>query len=375
MTNKPSHGSYEILTNPNFRGFYLFSNQMKKIIQLDGQHGGGQILRSALSLSMITGTPFRIKNIRGRRPKPGLMRQHLTCVTAAAEISSATVDGAELHSTELVFRPGAVKPGDYTFRIGTAGSSTLLFQTLLPALMLSNQKSTAELHGGTHNPMAPSADFIDRSFLPQLREMGVATDFQCLRYGFAPAGGGIIHATIQPTEKLNPLTILERGKEINQHVECLLGNIHHKVGKNEIATVKKAFDWSDDCYHIKETDNLDGSGNALSLEVAFQHTTLHITALGKFGKSAGKVASDGVKTVQTFLKSSAAVSTHLADQLILPLSLATHQTGQKSQIKTVALTNHLKTNIQIIEQFLSVSFELDETTPGGLIISIYSQLQ
>ena len=143
-----------------------------KPIQLDGTTGGGQMLRTALSLAMVTGQPFRMTNIRGKRPKPGLMRQHLTCVKAACEISGGTADGAEIGSTELVFRAGKLKGGNYQFAIGTAGSTGLLFQTLLPALLHADGPSTLRLEGGTHNPMAPPFEFLDRVFLPALRRMG-----------------------------------------------------------------------------------------------------------------------------------------------------------------------------------------------------------
>jgi len=142
------------------------------MIQLNGQNGGGQILRTALSLSMVTGQPFHLKNIRSKRPKPGLMRQHLTCVKASAEVCDATTDGAELHSRELIFYPNSIKSGDYTFKIGTAGSTTLVGQTLLPALWQADNSSTLTIEGGTHNSMAPPSDFISRIFLPEVKKLG-----------------------------------------------------------------------------------------------------------------------------------------------------------------------------------------------------------
>ncbi len=131
----------------------------KDLIELDGSEGGGQILRSALSLSMTSGQPLRIRNIRGRRSRPGLLRQHLTAVRAAAEICAAEVEGAELGSRELAFRPGAIRAGDYAFAIGSAGSCSLVLQTLLPALLAANGESRVRISGGTHNPLAPPADF------------------------------------------------------------------------------------------------------------------------------------------------------------------------------------------------------------------------
>lgn len=159
---------------------------MKRMIALDGAQGegGGQILRSALSLSMITGQPFTITGIRAGRAKPGLLRQHLTAVKAAKEICRATVEGAELGSQRLIFRPGTVRGGDYRFAIGSAGSSTLVLQTVLPALWFADGPSRVEVSGGTDNPSAPPADFIRRVLEPLLAKIGVHQQTTLLRHGF-----------------------------------------------------------------------------------------------------------------------------------------------------------------------------------------------
>jgi RNA 3'-terminal phosphate cyclase (ATP) len=136
-------------------------------------------------------------NIRGKRPRPGLMRQHLTCVKAACEISGGTADGAEIGSTELVFRAGKIRAGDYHFAIGTAGSTGLLFQTLLPALWQAAGPSTLKLEGGTHNPLAPPFDFLDRVFLPALKKASVEASITLHTAGFAPAGGGVVECRIE----------------------------------------------------------------------------------------------------------------------------------------------------------------------------------
>jgi len=162
------------------------------MIELDGSvgEGGGQILRTSLSLAMCTGQAFTLDRIRARRSKPGLMRQHLTCVQAAAKVSGAAVRGAEPGSTTLVFEPGPVKAGDYEFSVGTAGSCTLVLQTLWPALMLAGSPSRLKLSGGTHNPMAPPFHFLERCYAPLLRRLGAGSDLDLRRLGFYPAGGG-----------------------------------------------------------------------------------------------------------------------------------------------------------------------------------------
>lgn len=163
------------------------------------------MLRTALSLSMITGQAFRMTGIRGKRSRPGLLRQHLTAVRAAAEICGAEIHGAELNSTAIEFRPGAVKAGEYSFAIGTAGSTMLVLQTLLPALLQAHGPSTVRITGGTHNPAAPPFDFIEQAWLPLIRRMGAQVELALIKHGFVPCGGGQIEATIRPST-LKPLS-------------------------------------------------------------------------------------------------------------------------------------------------------------------------
>ncbi len=179
------------------------------MIEIDGSagEGGGQIVRSALGLSLVTGKPFTITRIRAGRKKPGLMRQHLTAVRAAAEIGSAEVFGDEIGSENLTFVPGKVRGGDYTFSIGTAGSCTLVFQAILPVLLTVKEPAKLVLEGGTHNQYAPPFDFLQRSFLPILGKMGADVSVELVRPGFFPAGGGRVEFSITPPERLTPVSI------------------------------------------------------------------------------------------------------------------------------------------------------------------------
>ena len=183
------------------------------IITIDGARGegGGQILRTALSLSVATGRPLRIGNIRAKRTKPGLMRQHLTAVRAAQSVSGARVQGAELGSTALTFEPDGVRGGDYHFAVGTAGSATLVAQTVLPALMLADRPAHLVLEGGTHNPHAPPFEFLERAFLPLVRRMGVGLQARLERPGFVPAGGGRFILDVTLAGDLRLIEILDRG--------------------------------------------------------------------------------------------------------------------------------------------------------------------
>ena len=170
------------------------------MLRIDGSEGegGGQVLRSALALSVVTGTPVAIDGIRARRKKPGLQRQHLTAVQAAARIGCAEVEGAQLGSGSIVFSPHGCVGGHHEFAIGTAGSTTLVLQTILPALWAADGPSTVRLKGGTHNPMSPPFDFLERSFAGAMARMGAGLELQLHRHGFFPAGGGEITATVTP---------------------------------------------------------------------------------------------------------------------------------------------------------------------------------
>ena len=209
------------------------------MIEIDGSQGegGGQVLRTSLALSMVSGSPFRIQNIRAGRKKPGLMRQHLTSVNAAAEVCQARVQGNELGSLELEFFPGTVRPGNYHFSVGTAGSTTLVCQTVLPALMTASAPSTLTLEGGTHNPFAPPFDFLERVFAPVVETMGPKIDLMIERYGFYPAGGGKVQLRIEPVESLAPIDLTERGEIISKKGEVLYAHLPHDIAVRELKVI------------------------------------------------------------------------------------------------------------------------------------------
>ncbi len=186
------------------------------VLEIDGAkgEGGGQVLRTALSLSMVTGTPFRISNIRVNRENPGMMAQHLTAVKAAKAVSNAKVEGMREGSTELTFEPGVIGNGRYFYSVGTAGSTSLVLQTILPALMLAPGPSEITLEGGTHNPFAPPYDFLALTYLPALARMGPVVQATLERHGFYPAGGGRMKVDVQPVEELQGFELLERGDHV-----------------------------------------------------------------------------------------------------------------------------------------------------------------
>src|SRR5271170_6390646 len=215
------------------------------MIEIDGSEGegGGQILRSALSLSMCTDQPFRLKNIRAKREKPGLMRQHLTALLAAAAICDASVTGADVGSGEITFRPGRVKPGDYQFAIGTAGSCTLVLQTLLPPLLTAAVPSAVRITGGTHNKASPPVDFLQRTYLPLVERMGPKVQLELVRHGFYPRGGGEILARVTPSARLSSLSLLERGARNGGYAEAHIAGIPMHVASRELEIVGKMLNW------------------------------------------------------------------------------------------------------------------------------------
>lgn len=311
-------------------------------LELDGSHGegGGQILRTALSLSMITGTPFRIERIRAGRKKPGLLRQHLTAVKAATEICGAEVSDAEPGSQTLHFKPGKIRGGDYRFAIGTAGSCTLVLQTLLPALWFAERESTLLVSGGTHNPAAPPADFLIRSWLPLLRTMGVDMDIELLRHGFYPAGGGEIRARVAPLAEWRPLHLEERGALLSTRAIGVVAGVPGDVAKREVERTSAQLGPLDE--EIRMLPAREGPGNVLLIELAYQAVCEIVSAYGERGRPAVAVADSAAREARHYRDSGAAVGEHLADQLLLPLALA----GQGS-FTTHVLSPHLHTNLEV----------------------------
>ena len=321
------------------------------MIELDGAtgEGGGQILRSSLTLSMITGQPFRIKNIRANRSKPGLMRQHLVAVQSAAAISDAVVTHAEVGSTELNFAPSRIKAGDYQFSIGTAGSCTLVLQTLLLALLYADGPSTVRISGGTHNGMAPPAHFLQRAYVRMLKAMGASVDIELVRAGFYPAGGGVMIATVAPCAQLKQLSLMEPGPRTAGFVEALIAGIPIDVATRELEVIGTGMGWKESQLLVRGLPGDQGPGNALMLTLESEHVTEVFTALGEKAVRAESVAKQVLQEVRHYIASGAAVGEHLGDQLMLPMALAG---GGCYTANTVS--QHAITNAEVIARFLPV---------------------
>jgi RNA 3'-terminal phosphate cyclase (ATP) len=333
---------------------------MREII-IDGSkgEGGGQVLRTSLSLSAITGKPVRIENVRGQRKKPGLFRQHLTAFKAAAEICDATMEGAELGSPEIAFNPGKIKGGDYEFSIGSAGATNLVAQTILPILAHAPTESTAKITGGTHNQWAPTFDFLDQAFLPQFRKMGGRASLELGAYGFYPAGGGSITMTVMPTQEPKALVLEDRGERIGESVIAVVANLKGDIANREIKTLLKALNLKPEQGEILHVEG-PGPGNAVTLCLEHENVTEVFIGLGEHGVRAEAVAKsvaaqaqkyipakDGLGSIQT------AVCEHLADQLLLPMALF-----DGGVFTTTDISQHTRTNIEIIKMFLDVDIKM-----------------
>lgn len=348
------------------------------MIQIDASQGegGGQILRTALALSLCTGQAVSLENIRARRPKPGLMRQHLACVAAARAVSDATVRGAEPGSPVLVFEPGEVRPGDHEFKVGSAGSCTLVLQTVWPALMLAAGSSRVAVQGGTHNPMAPPYHFIERSYAPLVRRLGGGVDLRLRRHGFYPAGGGQIEATFHPAAELQPFDLVERGERREAYAECLVPAVPRGVAVRELEVLGQALGWSGEQLRMPAVRHNEGPGNALMATLVHERLTEVFTSFGDKGVSAEQVAQTLVGEVRDYLRGgTAALGPHLADQWALPLALAVVRSGRGARYSCTELTEHARTNFAVIARFLPVRFSVsarDAARGGGWLVELQS---
>lgn len=322
--------------------------------------GGGQILRTSLSLSVAAGVPFRIENIRAARRRPGLLRQHLASVRAAAAISGAAVEGAELGSRRLQFEPGPLRGGDFRFAVGTAGSACLVLQTAMVPYLRGRHHAAIEVEGGTHNPAAPPFDFLNLAYLPLLRRMGARMRLHLGRYGFYPSGGGRAGVRIEPGEPLRPISLLERGRLERISAHALIAHLPHHIAERELRVVTRELDLAPGDASVRLIEDATGPGNVLLVEVACERVVELFAGFGRRGVPAEEVARETVEQVRSYLDSGAAVGPYLGDQLMLPLALA-----GGGEYRTSAVTRHARTNAWVIEKFLDVRIDIEEA--AGLI--------
>ena len=329
------------------------------MLTLDGSigEGGGQILRTALSLSLITGTPFRLQRVRAHRPRPGLQRQHLASVEAALRVSGGRVSGATLGSTEVAFEPGPVRPGAYRFAVGTAGSATLVLQTILMPLALAPGASRLVLEGGTHNPWAPPFEFLSQAFLPLVAQLGPRFGSRLERWGFYPAGGGRFEVEVTPAQRLRPLELTRRGPLKASRVFGVAAGLPRAIAARSVETALGQLRLPQAYVDVREVAS-DGPGHALLIELLFENVSAVVTGFGEKGVRPEEMAVAAAEEAREFLEAGVPVGTHLADQLLLPLALA------GGSFLTLAPTAHTSTNLEVIRRFLPVDLRCEPQGHG-----------
>ena len=339
--------------------------RLAEFVEIDGSlgEGGGQVLRTTLSLSCITGTPVRIFNIRRNRPKPGLMRQHLVSVKALARIAGAEARGTEPGSLEISFRPGPVTAGDHLFEIGTAGSVTLLFQSLLPPLLFAKAPSRLVLTGGTHVPFSPSFDYLRDVFSPWLAQIGVRVSCEIEQYGFYPRGGGKITARIAPAAEIRGVDLGEKGTILSVSGRSCVANLPLSIAERQR---KAAIDPLASHAPVIDTATVPspGKGTFLFIKVDSDAGAAGFSALGAIGKRAEDVGREAALDALAYIESRAALDPRLADQLVLFLALS----KEPSTFTTSRVTNHLVTHLHVVRRILGTRFEIEGSVgrPGTI---------
>ncbi len=337
------------------------------MIKIDGSfgEGGGQIIRTSLSLSILTSQTIEIFNIRAKRKKPGLQAQHLAAVKAAEKISQAKVSGAKIGSQILRFEPQKIKSGKYEFDIGTAASTTLVAQTILPPLIFAKQPSEILIIGGTHNPLAPSFHYFSEVFLPMIKKIGIKIEAKLEKYGFYPRGGGRIRLFLEPTQKLEPKYFLKRGEILEISGLSIVANLPLEIAERQKQSlIKHLSDLFLSCQEYQNNQLVKTAvarvqtlspGTFVFLKAKFSNVLAGFSSLGEYGKPAEKVGQEAVGQFIKYYQSNKCLDYYLADQIVLYLAIS-----KKSFAFTISeITNHLLTNIWLLEKFLNVKIKVD----------------
>ena len=330
---------------------------MRLPVDIDGSRGEGvgQILRTSLSLAILTGRKLRMRRIRAGRKRPGLQRQHLACVRAAAELCGASVSEVDVGSQDLVFAPGTEWPSELRIDIGTAGSTMLVLQTILLPALRAPHPVRAVITGGTHNPLCPPFDFLDRVFLPHLRAMGADVTLTLEKIGVMPDGGGRVVMETKPS-KLRPIEILAAGRVVARRATAIVASLPRHIAERELACAQERLD-NPRCEVIELPDA--GPHNLFMCEVELESGARELcTSHGRKGYPAEDVADDALDELEDFLEADVPVGENLADQLLLPMAVA----GGGRYRTLVPLSLHAMTNIETIQAFLDLPIRIDGDT-------------
>ena len=333
------------------------------MIEIDGSlgEGGGQVLRTCLSLSVLTGQPFHLSKIRAGREKPGLKPQHLKSIDAVAAISRAAVIGNDINSKEITFTPGTIRSGRYRFDIGTAGSSELVLQTIYLPLCKADSASSVIITGGTHVPWSPCYHYLEYQWMQFLQRLGIEFVISLEQSGFYPQGGGRIDAIIRPVEFIQALSMVERGKLLKISGISAVANLDSSIAerqKRQAIQRMQSFlkEYGNPEIRIKIFDLPSKfKGTVILLKAEYENGSGCYYSLGELGKPAERVADEAIESLMEYLISGSAVDQYLADQLLVPLSFAV----QKSEFSTSKITSHLMTNAEIIRKFLDISIDIE----------------
>ncbi len=331
------------------------------MITIDGSHGegGGQILRTSLAISSVLGQKMEIANIRAGRKKPGLMPQHVTACQAAATITRGQLEGAELGSSRLRFAPGLPRSGRYRFDVSqvtsSAGSTGMIFQTILPVLAFAERSSRVSLLGGTHTPWSPPINYLQEVFVPAISRMGLVAQITVERWGWYPRGGGIVHARVESRPRISGYDLSERGQLLTVEGLSVVSRLPMSIAcrQRQQAVERLRQEGIGARIRVSEVPSV-GAGTFIILVAIFEHISAGFSALGKRGKPAEAVADEAVDGLLAHLHSQGATDPHLADQLVLYMALA----KGSSRLTTSSISAHLLTNIWVLEQFLDLKFQV-----------------
>jgi RNA 3'-terminal phosphate cyclase (ATP) len=360
-----------------FRVSLFIGGRWLNLITIDGSilEGGGQILRVSTALSAATGIPVRIVNIRARRTAPGLQSQHLVAIRALTQISNAELKGGILGSSEIEFTPRQIRAGDFSFDIGTAGSTTLVMQALMPALAYASGKVTVEVKGGTNNPFAPPIEFLQNVLLPNLRRLGYEASVELMKRGFYPKGGGMIKAILNPVKRLEPLVLVDQGKVVKvrgfSFSSRLPPNVTERMS-NGAKVILSAAGYHDVCVENERREHWDPlcALNAGSGIFVFAETTtgalMSGDALGKKSVPDQTTGMDAARDLLRQLSTGAEVDRHLTDQLIIWAAMA----NGTSILRTTQLTGHTLTCLEISKTIIGTKFQIEGRENEPALITI-----
>lgn len=330
----------------------------QEIIRIDGSYGegGGQMLRTSLALSILLFKPFEMINIRANRPNPGIQAQHLKAIEAASIVSEAIVEGAKLKSSWIRFFPKRIKNGNFRFDIGTAGATSLVLQTLYLPLSFASGTSNLTITGGTHVSWSPTFDYIKNCWIYFMEILGLKIKVELKRAGFYPHGGGEIKALINPADGVKPLNLIDRGKLLKIQIYSAHTNLTDEVAKRQARTAERILKGYGEIETIIDELESYSKNTTIAITGIFENSICCYTNLGEKGKRAELVAEEACEKFIKFLSTESTVDEYMADQILLPLSIA----SGISQFTTPKITSHLKTNMDTIKKFIDVEFKISE---------------